>query len=412
MIELSLNQQFDGECGKHFIRDAGIESLPFYRLDFIGQLTRDLEAITPWLHSFGSMVVLGMGGSSLGAKALRDSFAGDPELPARAGRRLHVVDNLDGMLWQKLLDILDPHETVFAVISKSGSTLETVAMYQMAKQWMRRQCPSDWQDHFLVIADEDAGYLRSEAEENGMRTLPIPSKLGGRYSVFSAVGMVPLAFLDPGYRVFLRGALAARDRFMEEKERSQICRIASWIAQNSGSKPICLLFNWIPSWKSLNPWFAQLWAESLGKAGKGSTPVTAVGCTDLHSQLQLYLDGPSDKICLYLSSGLERCLSRASSRITIQDAPEAFGYLNGLGFADIYGAQCAAIRETLGRHGMPLISIRVGGADMEHFGEAMWTLGMLTILTGRAMGIDPLDQPAVEEGKILTRSLLKQKGGA
>ena len=386
--------------------------LPFTDMGFGEGLLKQLRELEPFLLGFEHMLLLGVGGSALGARALRDAFLPEARFPGYEGRRLWIADVMDEAAFHRLLSGLPPARTLVVVVSKSGGTLETAAQYHLALDWMMRREPAAWRDHFLIVTDERSGFLRGEAERTGCRSLPVPAGLGGRYSVFSAVGLVPAMFIGMDHEAFFRGASGAAEEFRAAGPNSPLLRAAAWAAEKTPERPICVFFNWIPGWKTLNAWFSQLWAESLGKDGKGSTPVTAVGNTDMHSQLQLYLDGPADKICIYLTS------ARPQEAGKIAEPPVAeigrplagcWDYLAGLRLSDILDAQCRAIRQTLERFSMPVLEMRAERLDEEEFGAVMWMLGMITILTGHRLGIDPLNQPAVEEGKRLTRAILRDR---
>lgn len=397
------------------------EKLPFYELAFTESLINQIKQLKPYLESFSHLVLLGIGGSALGAKALQKSFAQGQDRPNHKGPYLWVMDNVDEISFAQTLEQLMPTETLVLVISKSGATVETIAQYELAKAWMKRWQPATWQEHFFAITDASTGFLRKECNTHGLRSLSLPATLGGRFSIFSAVGMLPAAFLGIDYEAFLRGAKKAQQDFHEHKDVPDIFKVALWTADHIRTNKYSdlIFFNYQSTWSALGDWFRQLWAESLGKNGLGSTPIPALGCTDQHSMLQLFLGGPSNKSCLFLLP--EVFPENAKEQGVIEqfdgifpaimninlDKDNPYSYLQNLRLSQLLEAEAFATRQTLINKGIPLISVQ-SPSDEEAFGALLWELGMITVLTGWLLDIDPLNQPAVEDGKILTLEYLEK----
>ena len=289
-----------------------------------------------------------------------------------------------------------------AVISKSGGTIETVSQYLLVLPWLQKRLPGTWQEHLFVVTDAQAGFLRDEADHHFLRSLPVPEGLGGRYSVLSAVGLVPAAFLGVDWKALLRGAcdvgrpLAAEPAALAEHSAWRLAMWASHLAFSGKSQLI--FFCYAPAWAAFGPWFAQLWAESLGKDGRGTMPVPAVGVTDQHSLLQMFLGGPLDKGCLFLSAPAPR-----GPVLEPQAAP--WSWLTGKSLGDILEAETLATRMSLVQRGVPLVHCGEYAA-----GRLIMLLEATTVFTGWISGINPLDQPAVEEGKKLARGRLGAPG--
>jgi glucose-6-phosphate isomerase len=264
----------------------------------------------------------------------------------------------------------------------------------------------------LLVTDAEAGFLRGEAREQGIRSLPVPDNLGGRYSVLSAVGMIPAAFLGLDCRALIDGArevaapLAKRGLTGAALAAHPAFELAVWARSlmDAGFAEM-IFFTYIPPMASFGDWFAQLWAESLGKQGKGSQPIPAVGVTDQHSVNQMFLDGPRNKACIFLTSPSQPRGPRFPA-----DLPEKFAYVRGKDFGELIHAEGLGTRMALSKCGVPLVEIQLDRPDARAAGKLIALLGAATLLTGWLMGINPVDQPAVELGKRLAKARLGADG--
>lgn len=403
-----------GDVAHRLVSEIAANRLPFINLPYKDALERDLQAQTPWLQSFGHMLLLGIGGSALGARALQKAFYPQQDRPCHNGRSLWIADNVDAETLDAWFGLLPPEKTVVVVISKSGGTIETLSQYFLARLWLQRSLGDNWKKHVMVITDVAKGYLRQEANALGLASMEVPDNLGGRYSVLSAVGLVPAAFLGMDWKSLLRGALAvgaplvAKGAGMKELEAHPAWKLAMWSKSlmDKGYSQV-IFFSYIPLWASFGLWFAQLWAESLGKEGKGSMPLSAVGVTDQHSTQQMYLDGPRDKACLLLTSP-----SLAKGQQFGKDLPEEWSYLRGAYFGDLLQAEGLGTQMALTKTGTPLVELRMSKTGEEEAGRLMALLEITTVLTGWLLDINPLDQPAVELGKRLANARLGADGYA
>lgn len=384
--------------------------LPFLSLPFAEELMGRLEDYTGFLRGFRHMLVLGIGGSALGARALQKAFFPAQDRPGHDGPWLWIADNVDPASFSALLDKLPPEETLVVVISKSGGTIETMAQYLLILPWLQRRLPGVWQDHLFMVTDADKGFLRDQANRHGLRSLPVPDGLGGRYSVLSAVGLVPAAFMGIDWKGLLRGAcevgrpLAVQPDSLPAHPAWKLGVWASHLAFSGKSQLI--FFCYAPAWATFGPWFGQLWAESLGKDGRGTMPVPAVGVTDQHSLLQMFLGGPLDKGCLFLSAPAER------GPVLQEKLADPWGWLSGRKLGDILEAETLATRMALVQRGVPLVHLAAPDVSARAAGRLIMLLEAATVFTGWLLGIDPLDQPAVEEGKKLARARLGAPGSA
>jgi glucose-6-phosphate isomerase len=383
--------------------------LPFLNLPFAEKLIADLEIHEEFLRSFKHMLLLGIGGSALGPRALQKAFAPGQDRPGYDGPCLWIADNVQPDWLKDHLDKLIPEDTLVVVISKSGGTIETMAQYLLVLPWLQTNLPATWQEHLFMITDAHKGFLRDEIDKYAIRSLPVPDNLGGRYSILSAVGLVPAVFLGMDWKALLQGALSVGRPLAKAPETlfsHPAWKLAQWAWKMSeAAKNQIIYFCYIPAWSTFGPWFCQLWAESLGKNGKGSQPIAATGVTDQHSLLQMFLDGPKDKICLFISAPADTTSLPIPSNL-----PEAWKYLEGHTFGDILEAETLATRATLAQKGVPVVHIDMPDDSAFSAGKMIMLLEAATIFTGWLLGINPVDQPAVENGKKLARARLGMPG--
>ncbi|HWR02992.1 MAG TPA: glucose-6-phosphate isomerase [Humidesulfovibrio sp.] len=401
------------EMAQRLAAEVAAGKLPFLSTPFMPALELELADLeSGYLKQFKHMLLLGIGGSALGARALQKAFAPGQDLPGHTGKCLWILDNVDPAGLEAHLCRLRAQDTLVYVVSKSGDTIETIGQYFLVKQWLKKELPQDWKDHLLLNTDEQKGYLRQEATQFGMRTLPVPDNLGGRYSAISAVGLVPAAFLGMDWRALVKGFTSVAAPLADPKlDAAKLAahpsfEFALWgkALMDAGYSEL-ITFYYIPAWCSFADWFAQLWAESLGKGGQGSQPIPAVGVTDQHSVNQMFLDGPRNKACLFV----ERAEGPQGLPFPA-DMPGIFDYLQGKRFGELLPAEALGTRMALCKNEVPLLALRLGADDAFAAGKMMALLGAATLLTGWLMGINPVDQPAVELGKRLAKARLGAAG--
>ncbi|MCG8529160.1 MAG: glucose-6-phosphate isomerase [Desulfovibrionales bacterium] len=405
----------DGRCEElsaRLYKDIDANKLPFINLPYREELEKGLIEHSPWLQSFEHMLLLGIGGSALGPRALQRAFFPEQDMPNHEGKQLWISDNVDAGVKEEWLKRLPAEKTVVVVISKSGGTIETIAQYFIVREWLKTHLGDAWTDHVMLITDAHNGYLREEVQRLGVRSMPVPDNLGGRYSVLSAVGLVPAAFLGIDWKALLDGAMAVSESLCKRgcgeltMKTHPSWRIASWAKTlMEEDYNIMLFFTYVPQWASFGDWFAQLWAESLGKDGKGSTPLPAKGVTDQHSTQQLYLGGPRDKGCMLLS-----CPTQPEGLTFADDLPDKWEYLRGEKFGELLHAETLGSRMALGQTDTPLIELRVGETTEVEAGRLIAMLEIATVLTGWLLDINPLNQPHVELGKRLANARLGASG--
>jgi glucose-6-phosphate isomerase len=395
-------------------RAAGL--LPFY--DLPGQDTGELKDCARRLAgSFANLVVLGIGGSALGLIALNSALR-TPFRWAEKAPRLYVLDNIDPERVRTLLDSLEPRETLVNVITKSGDTAETMASFLIFREWLRNGAgEAGYRERMLVTTDRKKGALRRIAEADRLASFAVPDGVGGRFSVLTPVGLLPAALIGIDVDGLLAGAraMAKRTREPELMENpaylGAVLHHLGWL----GGRRISVMLAYSDRLYDLADWYRQLWAESLGKRADrdgaevrvGPTPVRSLGVTDQHSQLQLYKEGPDDKIYTLLrvrAFPADVPIPRAFPEL------EAVAYLGGHGLEELFQAEARATEAALIKEGRPLTSITFPAVDAAAVGEFFFWLEVETVAAGDLLGINPLDQPGVEEGKQFAYGLLGRPG--
>jgi glucose-6-phosphate isomerase len=368
---------------------------------------------------FDDVVILGIGGSALGPIALRTALrpSGWNMLDDRARGgfpRLHVLDNVDPETIAALLDRLRLDRTLFVTTSKSGGTAETMAQFLIVHERLVSQ-QLDLKRHMVFVTDPKQGALRPLAQRLNVPALDIPANIGGRFSVLSPVGTLPAALVGIDVDGLLRGAgeMARRcDTSDATRNPAAVYALLQWIADTQLHKSIAVFMPYSDPLRDFAGWFVQLWAESLGKhrpdgTSVGSTPLAALGATDQHAQVQLFMEGPADKTITFVAIG---------NRATDVKIPAAFGdvkelgYLAGHSLAELIDIEQRATAGALAKRGRPNMTIHLDRVDAEHVGQLMMLLEMATGYAGQLYGIDAFNQPGVELGKQFAYALLGRPG--
>ncbi len=366
------------------------------------------------LREYDAVVQIGIGGSALGNLMLQNAlvhpYYNELSRQERGGPRFYVADNADPEGTAAIREMIDPDRTAFVVVSKSGTTAETMANFLWFWDSLRKKTGDSAAKQVTVVTDPEKGVLRAFAKETGCRSLTIPTGVGGRYSVLSAVGLLSAACQGADVQGLLGGASAMRSSILKEKN---LPANPAWILAACGfmhmkaGRNMVVLMPYADSLRDFTEWFAQLWAESLGKDGKGSTPVRALGAIDQHSQVQLYTSGPDDKFFLLMNIDERNALYLPECH---ELSLEALSYLSGKTMGDMLNSEALATAASLIKAKRPVMWMRVPKIDAFRLGGLIYLFEYATALTGGLMEINPFDQPGVEQGKRYTYGLMGKDG--
>jgi glucose-6-phosphate isomerase len=348
-------------------------------------------AVEP-LADADAVVTAGIGGSALGAATVTDALGDDTEAV--------YLDNVDPAWVRERLDGLDLASTALVAVSRSGTTAETLANFLVAREAFV-DAGVDWTERTLVVTGED-GPLRALAERHDLPSLPVPDGVPGRFSVLSPVGLVAPAICGVDVEALLAGGRAGADALAPSLYDAPAYAYGalSYALAERGAD-VTAMMPYAESLERFAEWFAQLWAESLGKDGLGQTPARALGATDQHSQLQLYRAGPRDKLVTFVAPD-----ERPS--VPVPDADhDDLSYLSGTDLGGLLDAELDATAASLAAAGRPTLRVGVDGVDARSLGELLYGFEAACVLAGELFGVDAFDQPAVEWGKDATRRLLR-----
>jgi glucose-6-phosphate isomerase len=394
---------------------VGFLDLPIDRplLDQVARFTSSVRG------KYDDVVILGIGGSALGPIALRTALRPDGwnmlDEKARGGYpRLHVLDNVDPETIAALLGRLSLARTLFVVTSKSGGTAETMAQFLIVHDRLTT-AKLDVTKHLVFVTDPKQGALRPLADRLKVPALDIPPNVGGRFSVLTPVGTLPAALIGIDVKSLLAGAAEMAERCDNAELAANpagIFAMLQWLADTQLRKSIAVFMPYSDPLRDFADWFVQLWAESLGKkrtdgTSVGSTPLAALGATDQHAQVQLFMEGPADKTVTFVA---------VKERSTDLKIPAAFsdvkelGYLAGHSLAELIDIEQRATAGALARRGRPNMTIQLDRVDASHVGQLMMLLEVATAYAGQLYNIDAFNQPGVELGKQFAYALLGRPG--
>ena len=365
--------------------------------------TDDLKAAKKAAAAIAGMkniAVLGIGGSSLGGQALT-------ALREKPGVEFH--DNPDPFSWDAALKRFDLKKTHFIAISKSGGTAETLMQVLTAAEALKKAGVKSLKKHFTIITEPHQSALADFAGAIGAARLDHPTGIGGRYSVLTVVGVLPALLMGIDVKALRAGAAAVLAETLAAKSAAGSPAATGAALHHAlaseGKLATTILWPYADHLAVFGGWWRQLWAESLGKDGKGSTPVSVLGPVDQHSQLQLFRDGPGNALFTILTvdtKGKGPVTPRAAAKSLKLD------YLAGKRLGDLVEAESRATAQTLFKNGRPVREIHVPQVNAFDMGALMMHFMLETIIMGRLMGVDPFNQPGVEEGKVLARQYLAE----
>lgn len=371
---------------------------------------------------FENVLVLGIGGSALGGIAVTEALL-KPYwnlLPAeKRGNfpRIFFLDNIDPDQITGMLDMLDLKKTLVNVITKSGSTAETMSQYMIVKDVMERELGDDYRKNIVATTDKKTGILRQLADQEGYKTFVVPDDVGGRFSIFSAVGLLPFALVGIDIDEIINGVkdmdLALKNTNINENIAAQNALI-HFLMDTKKGKNLSVMMPYSSRLKYVSDWYVQLWAESLGKevnnngekVNCGPTPLKALGATDQHSQIQLYNEGPNDKVINFI---------RVEEFDNVVEIPKIFdytgiGYLGGKTINELINAEADSTKVALTDYQRPNVTITIPKVTGYYVAQLLYMLEVQTAIAGELYNINTFNQPGVEQAKNYTYALMGRAG--
>lgn len=396
----------------------GWTDLPYNQKEIVADINATAKTIRKTVKNF---VVLGIGGSALGPIAVFQALChlhyNDLPNKCRKGPKFYVEDNVDPERMKALLDVINAEETVFNVITKSGATSETMTQYLIVYDILKKRLGDSAKDHIIATTSENTGNLIKLARSEGFKTFYIPDGVGGRFSELCPVGLLPAAVLGIDIGEMLAGAayidrICSTDKF--HKNPALVNAALQVIAMRKG-KNISVMMPYADGLKYFADWYCQIWAESLGKevdlsgnvVNAGQTPVKSLGVTDQHSQVQLYTEGPYDKVVTFLA------VDKYRAEIVISegcpDIPDVH-FLCGHTMNELISAERSATEYALTVKGRMNHTIYLPEINPFTIGELIYFFELETAFAGEMLNVDAYNQPGVENGKNATYALLGRKG--
>tara|TARA_B100000989_G_scaffold295121_1_gene275484 strand:- start:2356 stop:3597 length:1242 start_codon:yes stop_codon:yes gene_type:complete len=345
------------------------------------------------------IVIIGTGGSSLGGKMLVSALG-------NSNKKLFFAENVDPDTIQELLSQIDLNHTGFIIISKSGETIETLCIYFYFLNTIKLRNIKIY-EKTLVITERKPSTLKKIQEEENYHFLEHDKNIGGRYSVFSAVGLIPAQIAGINIKKFCDGGKTVLNQILNAKKPEATAPIKSALVKINLMKKgynQSVLMTYSDKLKNFSDWYIQLWSESIGKNKKGSTAISSRGTVDQHSQLQLFLDGPNDKFITIL--GFEKPPRSIKLKCKISKN-NIFESLNNKSMGDLFFAEKKATSKSLIRQKIPLRLIDLSPMNEDLLGKLVMSFFLETIYSCKLLNVNPFDQPAVEEGKVLALKFLK-----
>lgn len=426
MIELNFSNMMTEVLGEKGISERQIEALrdridkahqeivqrrwaELAFIDLASQNTDEIRKTAEWVRKNAEdFLIFGIGGSALGPRSILEALSPFHNLKRKP--RVFIYDNVDPGTLSAILSLVDIKKSIANVITKSGSTAETMASFMVIWNELSKAMGSNAGGRIIATTDPEKGNLRTIARDKGLKTLSIPPGVVGRYSVLSPVGLLLAEVIGVDTKEMLRGAADINGKCSEPeiwKNPAYLFGTLLYLMDKEEKRNISVMIPYADGLKYLSEWFSQLWAESLGKLGMGMTPYPSLGTVDQHSQLQLWMEGPEDKVFIFM---------RVEDYGTDIRIPEVFedmegiGYLGGHLFSELIKAEEESTELALTKNKRPNMTLHVPSADAYHIGQLFQFFEIATVFTGFLYGVNPFNQPGVEEGKNFTYGMMGKKG--
>lgn len=349
-------------------------------------------------QNFENIVLIGIGGSSVGVRAVQEMLKGSQ----KDNKKLYILDNVDNFSYKEVIKNIEFSKTIFIISSKSGTTIETISLF---KAVLAEFNVKNFSENFIFITDPNSA-LEIYAKKKGAKVFSIPENVGGRFSILSAIGVVPLTLLGFDAGEILRGAKACKEKFLSQKDPKILQKAYHYATHKNAT--INVLFSYCDRLKYFNEWYIQLWAESLGKKKGflryGLTPVGLVGSRDQHSFLQLIMDGTRDKTLTFIKVK-DHGFDDKIPNISLENL-EGCDFVNLLKMSEIINYQCEATMHAVINEGVSVDLIELDRLDEFNVGYLIYYYELLTSAVGVMYGVNTYDQPGVEIGKRILKTLV------
>ena len=359
-------------------------------------------------ENFDYFVLVGIGGSSLGTEMLVQALKwinyNQFHFP-----KFYVLDNVEPEKVASVLELIDVRKTCFNVISKSGSTIETIANFMIVLDLLKEKLEENWNKHIVITTDPQKGFLREFAKRHNIKTFEVPQNVSGRFSVLSAVGLFPASVVGINIDELLDGARRMKQLCLVEEHvehnPAYLIAVLHFLANMRRKKSIAVMMPYVERLSRFVDWWRQLWAESLGKDELGQTPVKAMGTIDQHSQIQLYREGIKDKIITFIT------VESPDRDIKIpEDIPEELKFLRGKTLNQLLKGELIGTKAAFIKSKVPNLTITLDKLTPYNIGMLIIMYELATAVSGFLYKVNPFDQPAVEEGKEFMYAWIGKKG--
>ena len=373
-------------------------------------------------NRFENVLVLGIGGSALGGIAVTEALLKPYwNFLSREQRngfpRIFFLDNIDPDCISSLLETLNLKKTLVNVITKSGDTVETMSQFMILKDMLQKELGDDYRKNIVATTDKKMGILRQLADQEGYKIFYVPDDIGGRFSVFSSVGLVPFTVVGLNIDEIINGIKDMDSELKKTDIRENIaaqCALINYLMDTKKGKNQTVIMPYSSRLKYVSDWFVQLWAESLGKefnkngekVNAGSTPIRALGATDQHSQMQLFNEGPNNKLITFI---------RVKDFDTKLEIPKIFeytgiGYLGGKTINDLINAEADSTRVSLADRKRPTMTLTIDKIDEYNIAQLLYLLEFQTAIAGELYNVNAFNQPGIEQSKDYTYALMGRPG--
>ena len=396
----TIDSQTLTETIDSYQRTLESEDIGFFRLPQDRRLLARCESLFNKFHHKKYFIHVGIGGSALGTEMLLSALGQSRNV------KFTFINNIDPDDLSRKLEDINLHEALIYVVSKSGTTAETVAAMSIIIQKFKNLgiTESEYKDYFVFCTDPQKGELKKISRQWDIETLEIPANVGGRFSVLTPVGLFPSLFAGINVLGLLEGAEKTKQYLFDKDKAQDFFELAQWIkALHDEGIQQTVMMPYSSLLREYSSWFVQLWAESLGKDGKGLTPIPAFGATDQHSQMQLFMEGPHDKILMILE--VEKFHSDFSLKNDVKS--ESFKNLSPFKLSDLMKAELEGTLTALEENKRHVVHIKLPILNEDSLGQLILFAECLTVIVGEFLQVNPFNQPGVEAGKKYANSWLK-----